>query len=139
MSQDDIEAMIEIRLSVNENVLSDPTRITSQMYEDYCFKIGKGWVCEDNGKVIGFSCACKEDSSIWALFIRPEYEGKGVGKTLLRLATTWLFSLSFDTVTLSTTINTRADMFYTAQGWIRVSMKDEEEVYYTLTREQMGK
>lgn len=33
--QADIAAMSRIRLSVSENVLSDPARVTLQMYEDY--------------------------------------------------------------------------------------------------------
>ena len=32
---EDIPAMSKIRLAVTENALSDPSRITQQMYEDY--------------------------------------------------------------------------------------------------------
>ena len=87
----DIPAMSAIRLAVRENVLSNPNRITAQMYEDYLDLLGRGWVAEIDGRVVGFSYANKTDASIWALFIAPEYEGRGLGKRLLDLATGWLF------------------------------------------------
>lgn len=128
----DIEAMSKIRLSVKENVLSNPARVTRQMYEDYLGPLGRGWVCEIDGKIVGFSYAAKEDSSIWALFVLPEYEGRGAGKGLLKLAVEWLFSLGNEEVKLGTAANTRADRFYAAQGWTRGEMKDDVEVWYSL-------
>lgn len=130
----DIPSMSEIRLAVKENVLSNPARVTHQMYLDYLELLGRGWVCERNGVLIGFSYAAKEDSSIWALFVRPEYEALGAGQALLALATEWLFSLGNATVTLGTSANTRADRFYQRQGWSRGEMRDAVEVNYTLHR-----
>jgi len=128
----DIEAMSKIRLSVEENVLSNPSLITPQMYEDYLEELGRGWVCEENEQIIGFSYAESGNYSIWALFVLPENEGAGVGKELLKLATEWLFSIGASKVSLSTEVNTRADTFYKSQGWDRGGMKDEYEVSYTL-------
>ena len=130
----DIPAMSKIRLSVKENVLSNPARVTRQMYEDYLGPLGRGWVCEIDDKVVGFSYAAKDDSSIWALFVLPEYEGRGAGKGLLELAVEWLFSLGSEEVKLGTAVNTRADRFYAAQGWTRGEMKDDIEVCYSLRR-----
>jgi GNAT superfamily N-acetyltransferase len=130
----DIDAMSLVRRTVRENVLSNPARITRQMYEDYLDELGRGWVCEMNRCVIGFSYAIKEDHSIWALFVLPEYEGRGVGKTLLKLATDWLFEIGAERVVLSTEANTRADRFCLAQGWTRGEMKDVVEVRYTLKK-----
>ena len=131
---EDIPLMSEIRLAVKENVLSNPARVTYQMYVDYLDRLGQGWVCENDGVIIGFSYAAKEDSSIWALFVRPECEGVGAGKRLLVLASEWLFSLGNQTVKLGTAANTRADCFYQQQGWVRGEMKDDIEVNYTLDR-----
>lgn len=128
----DIPEMMEIRLAVKENTLSDPSIITYQMCEDYLDPLGRGWCCEVDGKILGFSYAAKADASIWALFVRPEYEGQGVGAPLLKLATEWLFSLGNAQVKLGTAANTRADRFYLAQGWQRGSMKNAVEVIYTL-------
>ena len=134
---EDIPLMSEIRLSVKENVLSNPARVTRQMYLDYLDHLGRGWVCESDGEIIAFSYAAKEDSSIWALFVRPECEGLGAGKALLALTVEWLFSLGNETVTLGTAADTRADRFYQRQGWSRGEMKDAVEVYYSLSRKQI--
>lgn len=128
----DIPAMTAIRLAVRENVLSNPGRVTQQMYEDYLDRLGRGWVCARDGAVIGFSYAAREDHSIWALFVEPGHEGLGAGKRLLQLATDWLFSCGAQAVTLATSAGTRADRFYQAQGWQRGAMKDSVEVCYRL-------
>lgn len=128
----DIPAMTAIRLAVRENALSDPGRITRQMYEDYLERLGRGWVCEQDGTIIGFSYAAREDHSIWALFVDPAHEGLGAGKHLLQLATDWLFACGARSVRLATAADTRADRFYQAQGWQRGAMKNEVEVSYQL-------
>lgn len=130
----DTPAMSTIRLAVTENALSNPARITAQMYLDYLDTLGHGWVCEQGGRIIGFSYAARADGSIWALFVDPASEGLGAGKQLLRLATDWLFAQGHETVQLGTAANTRADRFYLAQGWTRGAMKDETEVSYRLQR-----
>ena len=129
---EDIAALSEVRLSVKENALSDPNRITLEMYQTYLTEIGKGWLCEENGKVVGFSVACLKDFSIWALFIKPESEGKGIGTKLLNLATNWLFERNAPNISLNTAINTRADRFYEQSGWTRGAVRSDGEVCYTL-------
>jgi len=131
---DDIPAMSRIRLAVRENALSNPARITEQMYRDYLDALGRGWVAELEGEVVGFSYANCTDGSIWALFVDPAREGLGAGKRLLRLAVDWLFESGFDEVRLGTAAHTRADRFYAAQGWTREGMRDDVEVGYRLRR-----
>lgn len=127
--------MSRIRLSVTENVLSDPARVTAQMYEDFLETSGRGWVAETGGEIVAFCYANKLDASIWALFVRPGQEGKGLGKSLLRHAVAWLFELGHDRVHLSTTAGTRADRFYAEQGWLRQPV-GATEVSYSLTKFQ---
>jgi len=130
---DDIPAMSRIRLAVRENVLSDPARITAQMYRDHLDATGRGWVAELDGAIVGFSYAAR-DGSIWALFVDPAREGLGAGRQLLRLAVEWLFEIGHDEVRLGTQANMRADRFYAAQGWTRGEMKDDVEVAYRVRR-----
>ena len=125
----DIAAMSRIRLSVKENILSDPRKVTRQMYEDYLERDGRGWVAESDGRIVAFSYADRVDGSIWALFVDPGHEGQGLAKALLRLATEWLFELGHSQVALSTTAGTRADRFYAAQGWLRTSVRGIEVDY----------
>jgi GNAT superfamily N-acetyltransferase len=129
----DIPAMSAIRLAVTENVLSNPARITPQMYEDYLEKLGRGWVAEIDGRITGFAYADRTDATIWALFVAPGYEGRGLARALLALATQWLFGLGAGEITLSTAADTRADRFYAAQGWARTGMKNAIEVGYSLS------
>jgi GNAT superfamily N-acetyltransferase len=128
-SNSDIPAMSGIRLSVTENVLSDPSRVTLQMYEDYLEKEGRGWVAEIDGSIVAFCYADRNKASIWALFVRPEHEGRGLAKGLLKLAAAWLFGLGHCCVVLSTSAHTRADRFYAAQGWRRKSINGTEIEY----------
>ena len=130
----DIPAMSRIRLAVRENVLSNPARVTRQMYVDYLDALGRGWVAELDGQVVAFSYADRTDGTIWALFTDPAREGLGAGKQLLRLAVDWLFGIGFEQVRLGTAANTRADRFYALQGWTREDMKDEIEVWFSLRR-----
>lgn len=130
----DIPQIMRIRLAVKENRLSNPARVTPAMCIDYLDKLGRGWVAERDGQIIGFSYAERADASIWALFVDPLHEGLGAGKELLRLAADWLFGLGHDEVRLGTQANTRADRFYAAQGWARGEMKDDAEVWFRLRR-----
>ena len=134
----DIPAMSRIRLSVTENVLSDPTRITREMYEDFLEKSGRGWVAELGGDIAGFCYADKENASIWALFVSPGKEGRGLATSLLALAVNWLFDMGHERVHLSTGANTRADRFYAAQGWVRKPVS-ASEIAYSLARPQLNR
>lgn len=125
----DIPHMTRIRLAVTENVLRDPTRITPQMYADFLEKDGRGWVALVDGEIVAFSYANKIDGSIWALFVDPRFEGQGLGKLLLSLATAWLFSLGFTQVTLSTGTRTRAAQFYKRLGWRLASSSAGDSVF----------
>ena len=134
-TQTDIPAMSRIRLAVTENVLSNPARITNQMYEDYLEKLGRGWVAESSEGIVGFAYACRADGSVWALFVQPGEERRGAARGMMNLLNSWLFSIGHDSIRLGTEANTRADRFYQAQGWKRGAMIDSVEVEYTLERE----
>ena len=127
----DIPHMSRIRLAVTENVLRDPTRITPQMYADFLEKDGRGWVALVDDEIVAFSYANRIDGSIWALFVDPRFEGRGLGKELLSRASGWLFSLGFRRVTLSTGARTRAAQFYTRLGW-RPAPSSSDDVIFVL-------
>ena len=71
-----------VRHLVKENVLSNSGLVTDADCEEYITVRGKGWVSEIDNVIVGFAIADLKDNSIWALFIQPEYEGKGIGKEL---------------------------------------------------------
>ena len=69
---------------------------------------GKGWVCEAGGHIVGFAIADLQDENIWALFIQPGYEGKGIGKRLHDDMLDWYFEQNKESVWLGTSPRTRA-------------------------------
>jgi GNAT superfamily N-acetyltransferase len=135
----DIDAIMQIRLSVKENTLTDPSKISKQMCSDYLDNLGRAWVCECNDQTVGFSYAAKRENSIWALFVLTEFEGHGFGKNLLKKATDWLFDQGAEKVILETEANTRADNFYQSQGWQRGDVKESGDVELILIKEKQLK
>lgn len=122
--QDDIPAMSRIRLSVTENILSDPSRVTTQMYEDFLERSGRGWGAENGGEVVAFCYANKDDASVWALFVRRDHEGRGLGKSLLKLAVDWLFEIGHEQVHLSTAAGTRLIGFMLHKAGVACGLAD---------------
>jgi GNAT superfamily N-acetyltransferase len=122
--------MAKIRLSVTENILRDPSKVTLQMYRDYLHLLGRGWVCCSGRKIVGFAYASRADASLWALFIKPGYEGRGIGRRLMAFAVDWLFALGHPSVTLSTGCGTRAERLYGKSGWVREEVDDKNNVMF---------
>ena len=125
----DIKRIQVVRHLVKENILSDPSLVTDDDCEDYINRRGKGWVSEEDGAIVGFAIADLQDKSIWALFIQPEYEGRGIGRQLHDTMMDWYFSKTTDTVWLSTSPHTRAETFYRKAGWKEAGMKNGEMVF----------
>ena len=113
----DIPAMHEVRLSVKENVLTSSASVTPKRYRTLLTEEGRGWVFESDGEIVGFSVADAVRRNVWALFVRPEHEGRGIGRALHDAALDWLFSVGTEPVWLDTEPNTRALRFYDAAGW----------------------
>jgi N-acetylglutamate synthase-like GNAT family acetyltransferase len=126
----DEQAIFALRLSVRENVLRDPSRVTHADYVAYVSEIGKGWVAERAGEIIGFAFA-NRSGLIWALFLRPGCEGQGIGKQLLQRCTAWLRAIGVREAFLDTGAGTRAEEFYRRQGWTEVA-RDELKVDFRL-------
>jgi len=131
----DIAAIQIVRHTVKENILSDPALVTDKDCEEFITQRGKGWVCEVDGEVVGFSIVDLKEHNIWALFLRPEFEGKGIGKELHRLMMDWYFDQTQEPVWLGTAPHTRAEEFYTRQGWKNVGMVNKGEVKFEMSYE----
>lgn len=130
----DIPRIQVVRHLVKENILSNPTLVTDTDVADYITRRGKGWVCEVDETIVGFSIADLEDNSIWALFLQPEFEGRGIGKELQRLLLDWYFSQSQQTLWLTTSPGTRAETFYSRTGWQDKGMQ-KGEIRFEMTKE----
>src|SRR2546421_7074882 len=114
----DIAEMHRIRMVVRENILSDPARVKPSDYERMMTnQRGKAWVGKLDGTIRGFSFADLQRRNLWALFVEPGYEGRGLGRFLHERAVDWLFKNGAQRVWLTTDAGTRARIFYDRAGW----------------------
>ena len=128
----DIPSIQEVRNSVTENRLSNPALVSDADCEEFITLRGKGWVCETDNRIIGFAIADLQKNNIWALFIHPSYEGKGIGKKLHDDMLNWYFSQTHSTVWLSTAPNTRAEHFYRKAGWKETGIRPNGEIGFEM-------
>ena len=134
----DIPQIQLVRHSVKENVLSNPSLVTDDDCKEFITARGKGWVCETEEKIVGFSVADVKGNNIWALFVDPAYAGKGIGKRLHKEMLDWYFRQTADTVWLGTAPNTKAETFYRMNGWKEAGMHGKE-VKFEMSYEDWNK
>jgi GNAT superfamily N-acetyltransferase len=132
----DIPQIQAVRRSVKENALSDPGLVTDADCKIFLQERGKGWVCEVKNTIVGFAIADLKDQHIWALFIHPDYEKKGIGKKLHDMMLNWYFLQGKSSVWLGTAPGTRAEDFYTKAGWKVTGTVNKGEVKFEMSREQ---
>jgi GNAT superfamily N-acetyltransferase len=128
----DIPQIQIVRHAVKENVLSDPSLVTDADCKEFITRRGKGWVCVIENVIIGFAIADLQDDNIWALFVTPEYEGKGIGKKLQRMMLDWYFAQGKQSVWLGTSPNTRAETFYLKTGWKENGLRSNGEIKFEM-------
>ncbi|MBK8969795.1 MAG: GNAT family N-acetyltransferase [Saprospiraceae bacterium] len=128
----DIPQIQIVRHAVKENVLSNPALVTDADCARYITERGRGWVCEVDGLVVGFAIADLVDHNIWALFVQPEHEARGIGKALHDTMLDWYFTQTHETVWLGTAPGTRAEAFYRQAGWTAVGTVGKGEVKFEM-------
>jgi GNAT superfamily N-acetyltransferase len=137
--REDVPAMQVVRHLVKENVLSDPSLVTDADCIRYIEERGRGWVCYEGDCLTGFAIVDLQETSVWALFIDPDYEGRGIGKELHRIMMDWYFSQTKQTAWLSTAYNTRAERFYRMQGWTDAGPYNAKERKFEMTSDAWKK
>jgi ribosomal protein S18 acetylase RimI-like enzyme len=132
---EDISQIQVVRNAVKENQLSDPALVPDKDVEDYICRRGKGWVCEIDKTIVGFSIVSVVDKNVWALFIQPGYERMGIGRILHDEMMNWYFSQTNETIWLSTAPGTRAESFYRRAGWVETGIHGKGEVKFEMSTE----
>lgn len=131
--QADIPAIFAIRTSVRENHLSlqqlTEMGITPQAISQALLAAPCIWVAEIQGVPAGFAMADADDGCVFAAFVRPEYEGQGLGRSLMARAEAFLFG-QHRTIWLETAENSRASGFYRSLGWQLVAHLPEGDVRF---------
>jgi GNAT superfamily N-acetyltransferase len=108
--------MHRVRLSVHENRLVFSV-ISESDYREHLEKLGRGWVVEIEGEIIGFAIANATDGNVWALFVHPDHERRGYGRQLHDVMVSWLWEQGVPKLWLTTDPGTRAERFYESAGW----------------------
>ncbi len=124
--------MHRVRLAVRENRLTSSV-ISEDSYVPEIESTGRGWVGEVDGKIVGFAVGNRTKGSIWALFIDPDYEGRGLGRRLHDTIIDWLWSQGLKQLSLTTDRGTRAQHFYEAAGWLCSEQSKDGELRFERT------
>src|ERR1051326_3232803 len=132
-SAGDIPQIQIVRNSVKENTLSDPGLVTDEDCENYLHNRGKGWVCEIENRIVGFAIVDVVNHNVWALFVQPGFDGKGVGKKLHDAMLDWYFAQTNSAIWLGTAPDTRAEKFYRQAGWKETGIHGKGEIKFEMT------
>lgn len=133
--ESDIPQLHEVRMAVRENVLNNPALVTEADYRRFLTTEGRGWLWEADGRVAGFAIVDTVSHNVWALFIHPDFEGKGIGKALQQTMLRWYFTQTGHTLWLSTGPGTRAEEFYRRTGWTETGLTKGGETRFEMTSE----
>lgn len=133
MTPADLPQVFDVRVSTLENTITlsrltelgiTPDSLTTALQNS-----AKGWVCEVEEKIVGFVMGDKSSAELTVLALRPEFEGRGIGKRLLQQVQGWLFANGHQELWLVTSPEPtfRAYGFYQSQGWQPTGEIDEDE------------
>jgi len=100
---------------------------------------GRGWVCEEEEQVVGFAIIDLVDHNVWALFLHPGFEKRGIGRQLHDTMLDWYFQQTRVSAWLGTSPNTRAEQFYRTAGWTETGTHGKGEIKFTMTFDDWAK
>jgi GNAT superfamily N-acetyltransferase len=122
----DLPQLWAVRYAVTENTLT-PGRISDDELLRSIEGEGQGWVVEAGGHILGFAIGLRS-GNVWALFVRPEAQGRGIGSALHATMLEWFSRQPVERLWLSTGAATRARRFYEARGWTLAGPYGTDEV-----------
>ena len=128
---EDIETLFDIRTSVRENYQSraeiahlgiTPESVAQMLQTDCC-----AWLAEIDQQAVGFAIANQTEKTIFGIFVRPQFEDRGIGKQLMQAVESWFLSHEVTEIWLLTgdDPNLRAYGFYLHLGWVPIGQELE--------------
>ena len=136
----DVEMLFEIRTSVIENYQSREELaalgVTPESIAGMLSGSCRAWIAEVGGKDAAFAMADADQGTVFAMFVRPAFEGCGLGRLLMDEAERWLFDRGWDEIWLLTGSepNLRAVGFYLHRGWMAVGEEPDGQTKYVKRR-----
>jgi quinol monooxygenase YgiN/GNAT superfamily N-acetyltransferase len=134
----DVPGIFRVRTAVIENALTSrqlgQRGITHESVAASLLADSKGWVGLSADEIVGFSIADRASRSIFALFVLPAFEGRGIGSRLHDSAVGWLWDNGAERVWLTTDPHSKAARFYQRRGWIATGVAQHGDLRYELER-----
>lgn len=136
---DDIETLFDIRTSVAENHQSRKELaaegVTPEALAELLKADARAWIAEVDGVPAAFSMAKGDEATVFAMFVRPEFGGRGLGRLLMDQAEDFLFA-RHDLIWLNTSEaqDIRAHGFYRKRGWVAVGTAARHNIRYEKRR-----
>jgi GNAT superfamily N-acetyltransferase len=126
-----MEAIFELRATTRENAISrerlaelgiTPASVSGALARGET----RGWVGVAGSHIVGFCIAHAERGEVQVLAVRPEFEGRGVGRALLSDAVAWLRIGAPPRIWLGASDDprTRSHGFYRSLGWRPTGERD---------------
>jgi len=129
----DAAELFRVRTSVRENHQSEGELATQGVTRESMARMlasddACGWCAELTEGIVAFAIARRSERDIFALFVEPGCEGRGLGSTLLNLAVEWLSASGSERLRLTTGRGTPAQSFYLNRGWADIGTPSAEVV-----------
>ncbi len=132
---DDVEAIFDIRTSVRQNHLSraalaaldiTPDTIAAAIMDAPCV-----WIADVDAMPVAFVMIDQALATVFAMFVHPDFENRGLGRQLMAVAEQALFA-QHDVIWLTTdpADHIRANGFYQTLGWVQVGPATNGDVRY---------
>lgn len=130
-----IKEMYDIRFSVEENFVhlhQIKYLQRQQVIED--IEQGGGWICKLGEEFVGYGLGIfAPNPMIGGLFVRPEFQGKGIGSTILIEIMDWFFNDDLSEIELTTDPSSNAVLFYEKHGWAKAGFDEFGQLVMKVT------
>ncbi|RDI62245.1 GNAT family N-acetyltransferase [Microvirga subterranea] len=134
----DVRTLFAIRTAVRENHMSLDELVAAGVTPDSVADLVQSpdagtWIGLWDGEPAGFAMARQDPGDVFALFVLPEMEERGVGRALLTQAEAWLASRGLACAWLLTGggPGLRAAAFYEARGWVAAGREHDGQIRFT--------
>ena len=123
ITEADVPALFAVRVVTHENRVTRE-QLTAMGITEASVAEGlrgdrQGWLCEADGRIVGFAMGDRTTGEILVIAVLPEYVGRGIGARLLRAVEAWLEASGCGRLWLTTDVEParKAYGFYLHHGW----------------------